>query len=207
MIKKFKTQCKSENLIFSDKASVITPKKLKSQLNILKNINLIEFKTVFQSDNFSYKNESIKTIDSEKIETTNQISLVDSTSIDQPKNFDYNFEDCVVLHDEFVDNFPETKYKIVFPQNNEEFDISENIYFECGMITENVLLPEDFENIIWISSVDGLVGVQNKFNSKLTLGEHIIFLVLLDNGNKIIKDQTRIVVSRKSITPVEIDKQ
>lgn len=198
---------KSENLIFSDKASVITPKKLKSQLNILKNINLIEFKTVFQSDNFSYKNESIKTIDSEKIETTNQISLVDSTSIDQPPNFDYNFEDCVVLHDEFVDNFPETKYKIVFPQNNEEFDISENIYFECGMITENVLLPEDFENIIWISSIDGLVGVQNKFNSKLTLGEHIIFLVLLDNGNKIIKDQTRIVVSRKSITPVEIDKQ
>lgn len=198
---------KSENLIFSDKASVITPKKLKSQLNILKNINLIEFKTVFQSDNFSYKNESIKIIDSEKIEITNQISLVDSTNIDQPQNFDYNFEDCAVLHDEFIDNFPETKYKIVFPQNNEEFDISENIYFECGMITENVLLPEDFENIIWISSVDGLVGVQNKFNSKLTLGEHIIFLVLLDNGNKIIKDQTRIVVSRKSITPVEIDKQ
>lgn len=198
---------KSENLIFSDKASVITPKKLKSQLNILKNKNLIEFKTIFQSDNFSYKKESIKIIDSEKVETTNQIHLSDFTNPDQSKTLNYNFEDCVVLHDEFVDDFSKAKYKIVFPQNDEEFELSENIYFECGMVTNNVLLFEDYENIIWISSIDGLIGIKNKFNSKLTLGEHIVFLVLLDGGIKIIKDQIRVVVSQKPITSVEIDKQ
>jgi hypothetical protein len=104
-------------------------------------------------------------------------------------------------------------YKITHPQNNISTSVGENIYFECALITDNPLAEENFNNLIWVSSLDGLIGVNNKFRSMLSLGEHIISLVDFDyyegkNGKnvevKIIKDEIKITITQKENNSTEI---
>ena len=104
-------------------------------------------------------------------------------------------------------------YKIISPKNQDNIEVGTPIYFECALITDNSLSQENFDKLIWHSSLDGLIGVNNQFEAILSVGEHTISLITLKettNKNnkkflfKVIKDEIKVVVIEKTSSPAEI---
>lgn len=195
-----------DNLIFSDKARVVNPKKSSSYIDKIEK-NLIEFKNIVQSDDFSFGREHIEIFYAEKIENKESIDFYDNLSTNKISVFNEKIIDNAIIKDVFIESKKSTQeYEIVSPENNYSTVIGKSIYFECNMVTNDELLKEDFENLIWISSVDGLIGVKNNFFSMLSAGEHIISLIMKENDNKIIKSQIKIYVHYNSTDLPEINK-
>lgn len=195
-----------DNLIFSDKARVVNPKKSSSYIDKIEK-NLIEFKNIVQSDDFSFGCEHIEIFYAEKIEDKESIDFYDNLSTNKISVFNEKIIDNAIIKDVFIESKKSTQeYEIVSPENNYSTVIGKSIYFECNMVTNDELLKEDFENLIWISSVDGLIGVKNNFFSMLSAGEHIISLIMKENDNKIIKSQIKIYVHYNSTDLPEINK-
>lgn len=196
-------------LSFSDRVSIISPKNLKSEFFLKKESNLIERKTIVQSDDFSCGNSLINTDFSKEIKHFHALSLNDFLfELKRIKKTNVSLSDNVLLSDELIHNFTENmNYKIVCPQKNDIFYSGDNIYFECGVVTDDSLKEEKFDSLIWVSSLDGLIGIENCFNTMLSLGEHIIYLIMIDNQSQIIKDEIKITVSQKSTNLPELNKQ
>lgn len=196
-------------LSFNDRVSIISPKTLQSEIFLKDELNLIEYKTVIQSDDFSYKNNLIKIDSPIEFNHLSKLFINDiHLELKQIKSTLNSSDEHVLLSDKIINNFTENmNYKIIQPSKNSSFHSGENIYFECGIITNDSLKKENFDSLIWMSSLDGLIGNNNCFNTMLTVGEHIISLIMIDNQSQIIKDEVKITVSQKSINLPELNKQ
>ena len=193
-----------ESLVFHDKAFVVPCKISKSEIRLQNELNLIEYKTVIQSDNFSYVNEEEKIVEAKEINSFNKLSSTDFLYFKKIKNTDVINQETILSNDKFINDFSEQGYKIVCPIPDTNFSTGENIYFECAMITDNVLLKEEFDKIVWFSSLDGLIGIKKCFQTMLSSGEHFITIMLIENNNQIIKDEIKIYVSSKPTIVPEI---
>lgn len=194
-------------LLFFDRVNVLNSKTSKSEFSIKNEINLIESKTIFQSDCFSHKNEKLKNNNEQNFYKFESFCLKDKSNDTIIKNTNLSLEERIFIEDKFVNNFNNEKYKILFPKNENLFNVGENIKFECGIITNNELQSENFEKIIWISSLDGLIGIGERFETMLTYGEHFISLMMVNDEIKILKDKIKIIVSFKETNSPEINKQ
>ena len=182
----------NDKIVFYDKANIIKPKQISLNLNLQKEKNLIEHKTIFQSDNFSFGLEGNALFYSHEFLIKNRFKINDEKTIKEINITNNDYSDNFNLNDCYVENKDDMKYEIIMPKNNSKFKVGKNIYFECAIVTDDELLKEDFDDLIWVSSLDGLIGINNKFNKILSLGEHKIYLI--KNENNVIKHSVLINV-------------
>ena len=195
-----------EKLVFKDFVKIVTPIKSKSKLNLISEKSLIDYKNIFQSDSFSFLNEKEKNINSEKILHKDFYKTNDLIFFNQITRLENETKLKLAVKDKFVDNNNSNNYEILFPENNSTYKVGEKIYFECCLVTENELDKECFDNLIWVSSLDGLIGIKNKFKTILSSGEHFISLILNENEQKIIKNTIKVNVIFNEENLPEIDK-
>ena len=201
------SETNKDNLFFSDKVYVIPVKESKSEIFMQKENNLIEQKSQIQSDNFSYRYENTIYHNSHKAYHFNSLTInAEIDSLNTSKNQEYSSIEELNSYDNYIQNFPQEKYKIVSPSNNQNFQTGETIWFECAMKTNNPLIKEDFSKLIWFSDLDGLIGIENNFSTILSEGKHKISLLILSSDNiKIIKDEINIFILPKQISSPEIN--
>lgn len=203
----------TDKLVIFDKAYVVPCKESKSEIFMSKENNLIESNSKIQSDNFSYKKELIQSQKPKEILIQNKISFNQSADVNKANNLTLQYNYSIEVND--TNGFKEQidDYKIIYPKNNSVINVGDDVYFECALVTDNPLSPENFDNLIWVSSLDGLIGVNNKFNSMLSFGEHVISLIYPDylegkDNEKIkvdvIKDEIKIIVNHKQTYSTEI---
>lgn len=196
---------KKEKIILEDKVNIIYPQKSNSDLNLKKEKSLIDYKNIFQSDNFSFFKENQIKRNSEKIFANEKILFSDKDFFDKISSLDKEFSCGLKIRDNYVKK-DSKKYEILFPENNSTYKVGEYIFFECCVVTENELDKEDFENIIWVSNLDGLIGVKNRFNSMISAGNHIISIISIENESEIIKDTVILNVILNESSLPEINK-
>jgi hypothetical protein len=195
-----------EKLLFSDKVSVVYPKESVSELNLNEEENLIEYKNIIQSDNFSFGNEEDKIIYSEKFFYKNLFLINDLLISSKIENNVNKCFDNINILDKYVKSENNLSFKIEFPKNDSTFYVGEKIYFECVIVTDDELIKSNFDDLIWVSSLDGLIGVKNKFSTMLSFGNHIISLIENKNNIKTVKDNIYIKITEKSTHLPEIEK-